>query len=139
MRTVLGIAVALAAVALVAAPAGGQAEAMNCADFASQADAQAFFDADPEDPNGLDEDGDGIACETTFGDPAPATTQAVPVTAQPVPAADAGAPTGGVDTGFGGLASEDDRTPLVPVAVGIVAATIAGAWIHHRRRFASPR
>ncbi len=36
---------------------------LDCADFASQAEAQATFDADPSDPNGLDADGDGIACE----------------------------------------------------------------------------
>ncbi len=37
---------------------------LDCADFASQAEAQATFNADPSDPNGLDADDDGIACET---------------------------------------------------------------------------
>ena len=41
----------------------GQGDAYNCADFASQADAQAVLRADPSDPNGLDADSDGIACE----------------------------------------------------------------------------
>lgn len=36
---------------------------LDCADFATQAEAQAEFDADPSDPNGLDADSDGIACE----------------------------------------------------------------------------
>lgn len=40
---------------------------LDCADFASQAEAQATFDADPSDPNGLDADDDGIACETLAG------------------------------------------------------------------------
>ena len=40
-----------------------------CVDFASQAEAQAAFDANPAGLNGLDADGDGIACEST-GSPA---------------------------------------------------------------------
>jgi hypothetical protein len=37
---------------------------LDCADFNFQEDAQAEFDADPTDPNGLDgNDNDGIACE----------------------------------------------------------------------------
>ena len=36
----------------------------NCADFATQAQAQAFFQqAGPGDPHGLDQDKDGRACE----------------------------------------------------------------------------
>lgn len=47
---------------------------LDCADFASQAEAQAVFDADPTDPNGLDADGDGVACESdTEGVPEPGT------------------------------------------------------------------
>ena len=41
----------------------GQGDAYNCADFASQAQAQAVLRADPTDPNKLDADKDGIACE----------------------------------------------------------------------------
>jgi hypothetical protein len=36
---------------------------LDCADFATQEEAQAEFDADPSDPNGLDADDDGEACE----------------------------------------------------------------------------
>lgn len=47
---------------------GGQSpppgDDLNCADFATQPEAQAVLDADPSDPHGLDADGDGIACET---------------------------------------------------------------------------
>jgi hypothetical protein len=42
----------------------GQGDRYNCPDFASQAQAQAVLRADPRDPNGLDEDDDGIACES---------------------------------------------------------------------------
>ena len=38
---------------------------LDCIDFASQIEAQATYDADPSDPNGLDADDDGIACEST--------------------------------------------------------------------------
>lgn len=41
-----------------------QGDIANCIDFASQADAQAVLRADPADPNKLDADKDGIACET---------------------------------------------------------------------------
>ena len=37
----------------------------NCSDFATQAEAQAFFNAaGPGDPHRLDSDGDGVACES---------------------------------------------------------------------------
>jgi hypothetical protein len=38
-------------------------DTLNCSDFSFQEDAQAALDADPLDPNGLDGDNDGIACE----------------------------------------------------------------------------
>ncbi len=41
----------------------GQGDRYNCPDFASQADAQAVLRAEPTDPNRLDADRDGIACE----------------------------------------------------------------------------
>ena len=41
-----------------------QGDAFNCAAFISQADAQAVLRADPTDPNQLDTDLDGLACES---------------------------------------------------------------------------
>ncbi|HSU09399.1 MAG TPA: hypothetical protein VLK57_09365 [Pseudonocardia sp.] len=58
----------------------------DCADFASQADAQAALDAELSDPDHLDADVDGIACEDRFGNAG----QQVQVH-----------PSGGVDTGGG--------------------------------------
>lgn len=52
----------------------GQGDKFNCPDFATQAQAQAVLRADPADPNKLDTDADGLACETR---PAPRDT--VPV------------------------------------------------------------
>lgn len=40
----------------------------NCPNFASQAEAQAVLRADPRDPNRLDTDRDGIACENNRGE-----------------------------------------------------------------------
>ena len=37
---------------------------LDCADFASQQEAQAELERDPSDPSNLDGDGDGEACET---------------------------------------------------------------------------
>ncbi len=45
----------------------GQGNRYNCPDFRSQADAQAVLRADPSDPNRLDGDKDGIACEGNRG------------------------------------------------------------------------
>lgn len=40
------------------------AQGVNCGDFATQEEAQAVLDADPSDPNGLDPDFDGVACQS---------------------------------------------------------------------------
>lgn len=81
-RTVRSIFAASAlAAALLALPAAAQelpaafdplpyigaGNAYNCPDFASQANAQAVLRADPSDPNRLDADKDGIACELNGG------------------------------------------------------------------------
>jgi hypothetical protein len=77
-------AAAVVAAAATALPLAGVASAQddrNCADFATQAAAQAILVADPTDPNRLDVDDDGYACESLFGEP---TTQpATPPTTQP--------------------------------------------------------
>jgi hypothetical protein len=41
---------------------------LDCRDFGSRAEAQQVYDQDPTDPNHLDPDGDGVACEG-FGTP----------------------------------------------------------------------
>lgn len=53
----------------------GQGNAYNCSSFRSQAEAQAVLRADPSDPNVLDQNRDGIACEAN---PAPRDTNRVP-------------------------------------------------------------
>jgi hypothetical protein len=43
----------------------GQGNTYDCDHFASQAEAQAVLRADPGDPNNIDQDRDGIACESS--------------------------------------------------------------------------
>ncbi len=50
-----------------AATAQPGANVYNCSDFDSQEQAQLVYNFDTTDPNGLDADGDGIACETLGG------------------------------------------------------------------------
>lgn len=70
-RLPLGVAaLALAIVAVGIGPAGTSARSQvlkrdkDCSDFPSQAAAQSYFDSQSGDPDGLDSDGDGVACET---------------------------------------------------------------------------
>lgn len=44
-------------------PAEAQANQRNCSSFSSQEAAQAALERDPSDPNGLDADGNGLACD----------------------------------------------------------------------------
>ena len=61
----LAVATLLAAVAaLLVLPGIAHAKDHNCQDFAYQEDAQAYFDAQSGDPDNLDGNGDGVACET---------------------------------------------------------------------------
>jgi len=53
----------------------GQGNAYDCRDLGSQAEAQAILRADPSDPNVIDNDQDGIACEAN---PPPRDTRRVP-------------------------------------------------------------
>ncbi len=46
---------------------GGGGGDLDCANFASQEAAQAVLERNPSDPNGLDADNDGIACEELAG------------------------------------------------------------------------
>ena len=66
-----GAAAVMAALTLLAAVTAllvlsGTAHAVdrNCSDFAYQEDAQAVLDANTDDPNNLDRDDDGVACQT---------------------------------------------------------------------------
>jgi len=111
------IATALGVGVLV--PAAG-AQDLNCDDFATQEDAQAVLDGTPGDPNGLDSDEDGIACEDL---PSGGTSTAAAGASD----ADAAVPSGGVATGFGGLADDGTSTGwLVAGLAGVAAVGFVG-------------
>ena len=94
----LGLALLVGAfLGLLTGTAG--AVGINCDDFATQEEAQAFHDRDPSDPEGLDgNDNDGRACESlpSGGSPAPqrfAAPAAPPPPPPPPPTTVAPAPT----------------------------------------------
>ncbi|OLZ59744.1 excalibur calcium-binding domain-containing protein [Amycolatopsis keratiniphila] len=97
----------------------------DCADFPSQAAAQAELKKNPRDPHKLDGDHDGYACESRFGEPA----KSGQVKVKPV---------GGVATG-GGDAVEGNGGFLEVTAVALTGAALltvsaAGASLVLRRR-----
>ena len=95
---------------------------LNCWDFAETSDAQAVLIADPSDPNNLDGDNDGRACDWGVGGPRN----------------HAGYPVGGVAAGDG---SDSDPTPgqvifLVIAGIGAGAGAVRGGQIVASRRTA---
>ena len=108
--------VAAGMLVLFAGPASAAID-LDCADFATQADAQAVLVANPSDPNSLDEDDDGQACEDfTYGTSGQVATP----------------PAGGVATGDGSTADPD--AGVLPFVVGGVGLTAAGAAAVAARR-----
>ena len=112
------------------APVASAQDVLNCADFPSQAAAQAALEADPSDPNNLDADNDGIACEDyAYTSPTPTPSATVAPTAVPSSSPGASArpvlpPTGAAD-GMTGLA--------LGLGALLVAAGV-GAHVVVRRR-----
>ncbi|MEU4518652.1 excalibur calcium-binding domain-containing protein [Amycolatopsis sp. NPDC024027] len=124
---------------------------LDCKDFQYQEDAQAVLDATPGDPNHLDDDKDGIACESLAPRPKqPATTTATaekpvttphsapktaPKTTTKKPATGGQVkikPVGGVATGGG---EPDAEVPGFLVLSGtLLAATVSGSMVLYLRR-----
>jgi hypothetical protein len=95
-----------------AAPAAlAQAGDQDCSDFDSQAAAQAHLRADPSDPDGLDSDSDGIACESL----------GAPFDRTPV-----GAASGGVGSTAGGGGTLARTGPHTTPTLGIGSSLVAG-------------
>ena len=101
------------------------AQNLNCDNFATQEEAQAVFNADPSDPNGLDgNDNDGKACEslpsggggsTTGGTTTDTTTTTTTGMALP-------------STGAGVMAGGSSSTmAVVLAALAVVSATVAAS------------
>jgi len=115
-------------------PMAGVAAAQDrdCNQFATQAQAQAVYNANPADVYNLDADNDGLACEWLPNDryedgSAPSTAT----------------PTRAVETGDGGTAdlvtaaeetADDDSGPVVPLGIaGGVVLAAGGLWLARRR------
>lgn len=120
-------------------PDGDGSGDLDCIDFGSQEAAQAEFNADPSDPNGLDRDDDGYACEVFFGyigDP----VAGQPDIGDPVEDDDDDSGDGAVselpNTGAGASDSTASDDALVGVATVLSVLAFAGALIVSRRRFA---
>jgi hypothetical protein len=153
-RTFLAsLAVAVVATLPLAGVASAQPADRDCPDFATQADAQAALDSRAGDPERLDANDDGVACESYFDEaaaPAPAPDEEEDSTAAAEPTPTSAAPTrttaprstgqisvipqGAVDTGDG--TSRDDGTvPLLLVLGGGAALGVAALRRHavHQR------
>ncbi|MFF8233085.1 excalibur calcium-binding protein [Streptomyces caelestis] len=135
---VIGTLFAIASIVPSADPAHAQPD-RDCRDFAFQEDAQAVFDADPSDPNRLDEDqgpDDGIACEALprrgTGVISPTGQASTPSPVTPTPTT---APSRGARGGLGGAAASGPGTWDVGVGLAFAAgATLAAGYVVKRRR-----
>ncbi|MGW5715542.1 excalibur calcium-binding domain-containing protein [Amycolatopsis sp. NPDC003865] len=157
-RRALTTAAAVAGLALLGpvSPASAQlatplAADLDCGDFQYQEDAQAVLDQDPSDPNHLDDDKDGIACESrphrpqqntvtpTSGQQPTTKTHTVPKTTTTKKSATGSQvkvkPVGGVATGGG---EPDEGVPAFLVLSGaLLAAAASGGMVLHLRRRAN--
>ncbi|MGW7495519.1 excalibur calcium-binding protein [Streptomyces luteogriseus] len=156
----IGTLFAIAAIVPLADPAHARQD-LDCRDFAFQEDAQAVFDADPSDPNRLDEDqgpDDGIACEalarrgiinpttspSTSASPSvsPSASPTASPTASPsvspsasVTTTPTGTPSQGVRGGLGGAVASGPSDWDVAIGLAFAAgAAVAAGWVVKRRR-----
>lgn len=132
MHNTIKAALAAAIVATSLTFAGpAAADGHNCSDYASQQAAQEALT--PGDPDGLDRDNDGIACENN---PAPYSAEYNGGTEDPTPGNNGGTeepttPNGGVDAGFGGTADGDITGPA---SLGVGTLLAVGGVVMLRRR-----
>ncbi|WP_425825829.1 excalibur calcium-binding domain-containing protein [Streptomyces fractus] len=125
------LASAVAGAALI--PTSGIAYAApdkDCPDFSTQAEAQAYFDAHPGDPDRLDRDKDGMACEDSG---LPAGSDSSADTPSDTSSATPAMPQDGVKAGAGGLA-EDGTPTALPIGFAAAAVLAAGGAVVLRRR-----
>lgn len=121
-RSIAALAVVTAVLVMTGAAASATDDE-NCADFTSQQAAQVHLNQDTSDPDGLDHNHNGQACEEWSYSSATST--------------DGATPTGGVNTGFGGMADHlapggsQDHIPLV---AGAATAIVGIGWTTTRRR-----
>ena len=124
LRTTAAAGVLASAAITFGFPGTASAADFDCSHFATQAEAQAVYDATPGDPHGLDADGDGIACESL---PGGATEDGTNFGAQV-----ANQPAGAVAAGDG--SSAGDEGSALPYALGGIFLTAAGGAALAARR-----
>jgi LPXTG-motif cell wall-anchored protein len=129
-RRIIPVVLLIFGALVVVAPAAlAQAGDQDCSDFDSQAEAQAHLRANPSDPDGLDADSDGIACENLEA----------PFDRTPVVAADGSAGSGLTPGAGGTLAQTGPRsTPTLGIGGLLLAAGAVLVWMaRYRPRHAS--
>jgi hypothetical protein len=122
----------LLASAVLLLPLAGVASAADrdCPDFSSQAEAQAALNSRIGDPERLDRDDDGIACESEFGEPAASDDSEDESDEKSDEKSDEDdqvrvVPKGSVDTGDGSAAT--GSTSMLLALTGAGALTAGGA------------
>ncbi|MFK8908497.1 excalibur calcium-binding domain-containing protein [Streptomyces sp. YS-3] len=116
---------AFASCALSSGTAHAQTD-LDCSDFRSQEEAQAVFDRDRSDPFRLDEDHDGIACETL-----PRRGTVLPT---PAPFGPTAIPTRGAQGGLGGTSEAGPGRLEIGAGVVLVTGAAGIGYIVLRRR-----
>jgi hypothetical protein len=103
-------------------PAGGETgdQPLTCADFATQADAQAVYDRNPSDPDNLDPDHNGRACDELPSG-----------TTRTIEGAVGAMPRIGVGTGAARAAQGMPVTPVALLALAVLCG-LAGLAVHRR-------
>ena len=120
------VAVAVALVVGVLALCASAASALTCGDFQAQAQAQQFLRSDPTDPNGLDADHNGIACDA-YSYPAgrPADLTPVSRSARSAVTAAATSASAGTASGAGAASATPARSSVATAAAS--SPSIAGS------------
>ncbi len=141
MKKLTSLLMAMALLALFAIPAIAQQD-LDCRDFDTQEEAQEVFDQDTSDPNRLDADNDGFACEdlpsagTEGGDVGEVNGQdedAGDDMQEDATTDDQQMPNGMGNTGGGGMADAGSSIPVGAAAAALTMLT-AGAYATIRRR-----
>jgi LPXTG-motif cell wall-anchored protein len=130
VRRIIPVVLLVFGALVVAAPGAlAQAGDQDCSDFPSQAAAQRHLRADPSDPDGLDADSDGIACESN-----PAPFDRTPVVAA------GGSTSSGLTAGAGGTLAQTGphSRPTLTIGGVLLAAGAGLLWLtRYRARHAA--